>query len=83
MRPARLAEDIREPLDWLAGLISAGDGLSLETLKQEFLKVMHAIDTVAVTSDLHKDHADSALVFKLAEPVEKKKNSVQLPHKQK
>ena len=83
MRPARLAEDIREPLDWLTGLMSAADGLSLKTLKQELLKVMQAIDTVAVTSDLQQDHADSALVFKMAESLEKKKNSVQLPHKQK
>jgi hypothetical protein len=70
VRPARLAAEVRGAADWLAGMLTASQGVSADKLKQEILKLMHSVDAVAATSDIRKDHAVSAFVFKKI-PVEK------------
>ena len=64
MRPERLAMEVKDAADWLAGMLAASNGLSADKLKQELLKLMHSVDVVTVTSTIQKDFADSSLVFK-------------------
>ena len=66
MSPARLATEVKDAADWLAGMMAASKGVSAEKLKQEILTLMHSVDVVTATSDIKKDHAVSALVFKQA-----------------
>ena len=66
MSPARLATEVKEAADWLAGMLASSRGISAEKLKQEILTLMHSIDIVTATSDIGKDHTMSALVFKQA-----------------
>jgi len=70
MRPARLATEVKDAADWLAGMLAAANGVSAEKLKEEILKLMRSVDVVVATSDIQKDHAVSALVFKQAVPLE-------------
>ena len=69
MSPARLATEVKDAADWLAGMMAATKGVSAEKLKQEILTLMHSIEVVTATSDIQKDHAVSALVFKQAASV--------------
>jgi hypothetical protein len=73
MSPARLATEVKDAADWLAGMMAASKGVSAEKLKQEILTLMHSVEVVTATSDIQKDHALSALVFKRATPVEQNK----------
>ena len=73
MSPARLATEVKDAADWLAGMMAASKGVSAEKLKQEILTLMHSIEVVTATSDIQKDYAVSALVFKQAESVEQDK----------
>ena len=73
MSPARLATQVKDAADWLAGMLAASKGVSADKLKQEILTLMHSIDVVTATSDIQKDYAVSALVFKQAESVEQDK----------
>ena len=68
MRPERLATDVKDAADWLAGILAASNGLSAEKLKQEILKLMHSVDVVTATSNIQKDFAVSSLVLKLHPP---------------
>jgi len=77
MRPARLADEVKEALDWLSGMLSAANGVSTGKLKEAVLKAMHSIEIVVATSDLQEDHADSVLVFKAAVSAEKKNQTSQ------
>ncbi|MEA2115475.1 MAG: DUF3352 domain-containing protein [Thermodesulfobacteriota bacterium] len=69
MSPARLATEVKDAADWLSGMMAATKGVSAEKLKQEILTLMHSVDIVTATSDIQKDHAVSALVFKQAASV--------------
>jgi hypothetical protein len=68
MRPERLAVEVKDAADWLAGMLAASNGLSVDKLKQELLKLMHSVDVVTITSTIQKDFAVSSLVFKQALP---------------
>jgi hypothetical protein len=64
MRPERLATEVKDAADWLAGMLAASNGLSAEMLKQEILKLMHSVDVVTATSNIRKDYAVSSIVLK-------------------
>jgi F420-0:gamma-glutamyl ligase-like protein len=64
MRPDRLATDVSEAADWLAGMVAVSNGGSAEKLKEEIIKLMHSVDVVTATSDIQKEYAVSSLVIK-------------------
>ena len=72
LRPKRLAGQLKDAADWLAGMLAAGNGVSAEQLKLEILKLMGSVDVLTATSHIEKEYAVSSLVLKqAATPAEK------------
>ena len=71
MRPARMATEVKDAADWVAGMLDASKGVPTENLKQEILKLMHSVDVVTATSDIQTDYAASTLVFTYASDKDK------------
>jgi hypothetical protein len=71
MRPALLADKVKDAADWLAGMYAAG--VPTDKLRQEVFTLMQSISVVSATGDVQKDHTLSALVFKLAEDLKQEK----------
>ena len=74
LRPARLAREVKGAVDWLTRMLVSSKGVSTDRLTDEMFKLMRSVDLFAATSDIQKDHAVSALVFKPAAPAEQGKN---------
>jgi hypothetical protein len=66
VRPALLATQVREAINWVAGMLEATQGVTVEQLKKEIFKLMESVDIVAATSNVEQDHTLSTLVLKQA-----------------
>ncbi len=61
LRPARLAARLREPLDWVAGVVEASRNISLQGLNQEILALLGGLEIVSATTDITPVHLDSRI----------------------
>ena len=72
MRPDRFATEIKDGADWLADMISASQGTSVNKLKDALLQLMHATDMVVATTHIGKDFTTSSMVFTAAKAKKEK-----------
>jgi hypothetical protein len=55
--PSRFAAQVKGAADWLAGIVAASQGKSIEKLKDELLLLMQSTEKAVFVSDLFVDHA--------------------------
>lgn len=67
-RPAMLATQVREAINWLAGMLEATQGITAEQLKKEIFKLMESADVVTATSKVEQNYTLSSLVIKQQKP---------------
>jgi L-rhamnose mutarotase/preprotein translocase subunit YajC len=69
--PYRFAIQIQTAADWLAGMITASRGISIDRLENEILALLRSTRLVVCTASLYPDHGSAKVVFMARE--EKKK----------
>ena len=62
-RPAMLATQVREAVNWLAGMLETTQGITAEQLKKEIFRLMESADVVTATSTVEQDYTMSSLVI--------------------
>ncbi len=61
--PHRFAVQIKTAADWLAGMIAASKGISIERLENELLALLSSTRLVVCTASLYPDHGSATLAF--------------------
>ena len=65
--PERMAKQVGDMMDWLAGILASSKNVSLARLNQEVKGLMQSTEFIAATTETGKDQGDWIMVVKTAQ----------------